>query len=43
MAWIQANHLGVFSLRNHSIKDEVVHHEFIPQIWWDDLISHVSN
>jgi hypothetical protein len=27
----------VFGLRNRSL-DEVVHHELIPQIWWDDFI-----
>jgi len=31
----------VFSLRNHPILDEVVHHESIPQIWWSDFISHL--
>lgn len=30
--------LRVFGLRNHSIQIEIVHHEFIPQIWWDDLV-----
>jgi hypothetical protein len=35
-------HLGVFGLINHSIQNVVVHHGFIPQIWWDDLIPHVS-
>lgn len=34
--------LGVFGLRNHSIQDEMVHHESIPQIWWDHSILHVS-
>jgi hypothetical protein len=33
---------GVFGLRNHRIQIEVVHHGFIPQIWWDDLIPHIS-
>jgi hypothetical protein len=23
-------------------KSEVVHHGFIPQIWWDELIPHIS-
>jgi hypothetical protein len=32
---------GVFGLRNHYIQIEVVHHEFIPQIWWDDPIPHI--
>jgi hypothetical protein len=32
----------VFGLMNHSIQNEVVHHEFISQIWWDDSISHIS-
>jgi hypothetical protein len=32
----------VFGLRNHSIQNEVVHHESIPQIWWDDSIPHIS-
>ena len=25
-----------------SILDEVVHHELIPQIWWNDFIPHTS-
>jgi hypothetical protein len=33
---------GVFGLRNHYIQIEMVHHEFIPQIWWDDLIPHIN-
>jgi hypothetical protein len=33
---------GMFGLRNHYIHIEVMHHEFIPQIWWDDLIHHIS-
>jgi hypothetical protein len=33
---------GVFGLRNHYIQIEVVHHGFIPQIWWDDSIPHIS-
>jgi hypothetical protein len=33
---------GVFGLWNHFIQNVVVHHESIPQIWWDDLISHIS-
>jgi hypothetical protein len=33
---------GVFGLRNHYIQIEVVHHGFISQIWWDDLIPHIS-
>jgi hypothetical protein len=32
----------VFGLMNHSIQNEVVHHEFISQIWWDDSIPHIS-
>jgi hypothetical protein len=32
----------VFGLSNHSIQIEVVHHGFIPQIWRDDLIPHIS-
>jgi len=32
----------VFGLRNQTILDEVVHHEFIPQIWWNDSIPHTS-
>jgi hypothetical protein len=27
----------IFGLRNHSVQNNVVHHEFIPQIWWDAL------
>jgi hypothetical protein len=33
---------GVFGLRNHFIQNVVVHHGSIPQIWWDDLIPHIS-
>jgi hypothetical protein len=33
---------GVFGLRNHYIQIEVVHRGFIPQIWWDDPIPHIS-
>jgi hypothetical protein len=33
---------GVFGLRNPSIQNEVEHHRFISQIWWDDLIPHIS-
>jgi hypothetical protein len=29
----EPNTKGVFGLSNHSIQNEVVHHEFIPQIW----------
>jgi hypothetical protein len=32
----------VFGLMNHFIQNEVVHHESIPQIWWDDSIPHIS-
>jgi hypothetical protein len=32
----------VFDLMNHSIQNEVVHHESISQIWWDDSIPHIS-
>jgi hypothetical protein len=32
----------IFGLINHSNKVEVVHHEFIPQIWWDDHIPRMS-
>jgi hypothetical protein len=32
----------VFGLKNHSIQNEVMHHESIPQIWWDDSIPHIS-
>ena len=28
----------MFGLRNQTILDEVVNHEFIPQIWWNDSI-----
>jgi hypothetical protein len=34
--------LGVFGLRNPSIQNKVEHHRSIPQIWWDDLIPHIS-
>jgi hypothetical protein len=34
----------VFGLTNQSIiQNEVVHHRFIHQIWWDDRILYVSN
>jgi hypothetical protein len=39
---MDADIMGVFGLRNHCIQIEVVHHEFIPQIWWNDSISHIS-
>jgi hypothetical protein len=32
----------VFGLMNHYIQDKVIHQKFITQIWWDELISHVS-
>ena len=32
----------VFGLRTQSILDEVVHHESITQIWWNDSIPHTS-
>jgi hypothetical protein len=32
----------VFGSRNHFIQNVVVHHGSIPQIWWDDLIPHIS-
>jgi hypothetical protein len=32
----------VFGLRNQTIQIKVVHHEFNPQIWWDDHIPHIS-
>jgi hypothetical protein len=31
----------VFGLNNQSILDEVMHHVFIPQIWWNRLIPHI--
>uniref|UniRef100_A0A804PV00 WAT1-related protein n=1 Tax=Zea mays TaxID=4577 RepID=A0A804PV00_MAIZE len=34
--------MGVFGLRNHFIQNVVVHHESITQIWWDDLMPHIS-
>jgi hypothetical protein len=34
--------LRVFGLRNHSIQNEVAHHESISQIWWDDPITRIS-
>jgi hypothetical protein len=33
---------GVFGLKNESILDEVVHHKFNPQIWWNELIPHIN-
>jgi hypothetical protein len=33
---------GVFGLRNYYIQIKVVHHEFIPQIWWNNLIPYFS-
>jgi hypothetical protein len=32
----------LFGLRNQTIQIEVVHHEFIPQIWWNDFIPYIS-
>jgi hypothetical protein len=32
----------VFGLRNHSIQNEVVHYESIPQIRWDDHIPNIT-
>jgi hypothetical protein len=32
----------VFGLRNQSIQIKLVHHGFIPHIWWDDTIPHIS-
>jgi hypothetical protein len=32
----------VFGLMNHYIQNEVVHHGFISQIWWDASIPHIS-
>jgi hypothetical protein len=36
----------VFGLRNQTIQIKVqikvVHHGFIPQIWWDDFIPRIS-
>jgi hypothetical protein len=32
----------VFGSKNHYIQIKVVHYEFISQIWWDDLIPHIS-
>jgi hypothetical protein len=40
--WLMLVTNEVFGLMNHSIKNEVVHHGLIPQIWWDDSISHIS-
>jgi hypothetical protein len=31
----------VFGLRNQTIQIEVVHHEFILQIWWNDSIPYI--
>jgi hypothetical protein len=33
---------GMFGLRNHYIQIKVVYHGFIPQIWWNDPIPHIS-
>jgi predicted Mrr-cat superfamily restriction endonuclease len=30
-------------LKSQSILDEVVHHEFIPQIWCNELIRNIIN
>jgi hypothetical protein len=36
-------HLGdVWFEESLSKMHEVVHHEYIPQIWWNDLIPHVN-
>jgi hypothetical protein len=32
----------VFGLMNHSIQNEMVHYESIPQIWWNNSISRIS-
>jgi hypothetical protein len=32
----------LFGLMNHSIQNKMVHHESIPQIWWDDSNPHIS-
>jgi hypothetical protein len=40
--WWNKTCKGVFGLKNHSIQNIVVHHRFIPQIWWDDPIPHIS-
>jgi hypothetical protein len=47
MAWLTSSTKqtitnDVFGLMNHSIQNEVVHHESISQIWWDDSIPHIS-
>jgi hypothetical protein len=39
--WIYYSLRGVFGLSNHSIQDEVVHHESISQIWCN-AIPHIS-
>jgi hypothetical protein len=31
----------VFGLKNKSILYVMMHHESIPQIWWNELISHI--
>jgi hypothetical protein len=28
-------------LKNQSILNGIVHHEFVPQIWWNKLIPHI--
>jgi hypothetical protein len=28
----------MFGLKNQSILDDILHHEYIPQIWWNELI-----
>jgi hypothetical protein len=34
--------LGVFGLRNYSIQNNMVHHKYISQIWWYDLIPNIN-
>jgi hypothetical protein len=34
--------IGVFGLNNQFILNEMAYHKFIPQIWWNKLISHTS-
>lgn len=31
----------MFGSKNQYILDKVMYHEFIPQIWWNELISHI--
>jgi hypothetical protein len=28
---------------NYFIQNKIVHHESISQVWWNELITHISN